>query len=86
MTLQRHSRRVGGDPAAQIAAKRRLRHARRTTTEADDTAVITFLSDLLVGDSSWTLGEVQRLVAFRDHTGTGDDAETELNETGTTGV
>jgi hypothetical protein len=85
MTLQRHSRRIGSEPsAAQVAAKRRLRRSRRTVTAADDAAVITFLSDVLVGDATWTLGEVQRLVAFRDQTGSGQNGEAEYEDQGTT--
>ena len=87
MTLQRHSRRVGSDPtAAQIAAKRRLRRARRTTTGADDAAVLTFLSDVLVGDSTWTLGEVQRLVTFREGIDLGPEDEEPFGNPGTTGT
>ena len=87
MTLQRHSRPVGSDPsAAQIAAKRRFRRARRTITGADDAAVLTFLSDVLVGDSSWTLGEVQRLVTFRDGIDLGPGDEEPFENAGTTGA
>jgi hypothetical protein len=31
-----------------------------------DGGVLSLLSDLLLGDSSWTMAEVQRLVAVRD--------------------
>jgi hypothetical protein len=85
MTLQRHSRRIGSEPsAAQLAAKRRLRRSRRTITAADDAAVITFLSDVLVGDATWTLGEVQRLVALRDQTGLSQEDEARFEDPGTT--
>jgi hypothetical protein len=35
-------------------------------TTAPEGAVISFLSEVLVGDNSWTMAEVQRLVVVRD--------------------
>jgi hypothetical protein len=35
-------------------------------TTSPEGAVLSFLSDVLVGDATWTMAEVQRLVVVRD--------------------
>jgi hypothetical protein len=46
------------------------RHApsahRRPVAGSADGAILSFLSEVLIGDSAWTLAEVQRLVAVRE--------------------
>jgi hypothetical protein len=56
---------------------------RRPQTSSADEAVLSLLSELLIGDSTWTIAEVQRLVVVRDLAELGrwrvtglDDAET----------
>jgi hypothetical protein len=39
---------------------------RRPRGEAAEGAVLSFLFELLIGESAWTMAEVQRLVAVRD--------------------
>ena len=39
---------------------------RRPETSSADGAVLSLLSEILIGDSAWTMAEVQRLVAVRD--------------------
>jgi hypothetical protein len=61
----------------RVAAGRRIRPVRaaRPPSRADrrrpqsssaDEAVLSLLSELLIGDSTWTIAEVQRLVVVRD--------------------
>ena len=60
---------------ASGAPRRRLPLAMSPPKRADngrprgrsaDGAVISFLSEVLIGDSIWTMAEVQRLIAVRD--------------------
>ena len=45
----------------------RSRHTRsRTEPSSADGAVLSLLSELLIGDNAWTMAEVKRLVAVRD--------------------
>ena len=39
---------------------------RSPATTSPEGAVLSFLSDVLVGDATWTMAEVQRLVVVRD--------------------
>jgi hypothetical protein len=39
---------------------------RRPPVGSADGAILSLLSEVLIGDSAWTLAEVQRLVAVRD--------------------
>jgi hypothetical protein len=55
---RRRSRRVPSPP-------KRAEYPRPEKASADG-AVLSLLSELLVGDSVWTMAEVQRLVSMRD--------------------
>lgn len=68
MAPYRQSRRVGSDQTiAPVAARRRTRRRDRSATETqDEAAVLSFLSQVLIGDSDWSLSEVRRIVALRD--------------------
>jgi hypothetical protein len=46
--------------------------------------VISFLSELLIGDSIWTMAEVQRLIAVRDIVELGRRPSAELDGHGPT--
>lgn len=39
---------------------------RRPGSASAEGAVLSLLSELLIGDSAWTMAEVQRLIAVRD--------------------
>ena len=39
---------------------------RRPVAGSGDGAILSFLSEVLIGDNAWTLAEVQRLVAVRE--------------------
>jgi hypothetical protein len=62
----------------------RADHRRPETTSADE-AVLSLLSELLLGDSSWTMDEVQRLVAVRDLAELGRWRAAGLDDAGTSG-
>ena len=69
MAPHRPTRRLGADPlSAHASAHRRVRRLDRPTvaTVEGDTGVLTFLSQVLIGDSEWSLAEVRRLVALRE--------------------
>jgi hypothetical protein len=70
MAPYRRSRRFGSDQTiAPVAARRRIRRRDRSATETQDEAVVlSFLSQVLMGDSDWSLSEVRRIVALRDRT------------------
>lgn len=50
--------------AAGSALARRAR--RRPASASGDGAVVALLSEILIGDSAWTIGEVQRLISMRE--------------------
>jgi len=71
MNRQRNHRTVGrASGAPRVRTARTAAPSARTDvpagTSAPEGAVISFLSEVLVGDSSWTMAEVQRLVVVRD--------------------
>jgi hypothetical protein len=71
MNRQRTHRTAGrASGAPRVRTARTAAPAARTDTPAGTTApegaVISFLSEVLVGDNSWTMAEVQRLVVVRD--------------------
>lgn len=70
MSTHRTTRRLGADPlSAHAAANRRVRRIdRQPTTDETDTGVVSFLSQVLIGDSDWSLAEVRQLVALRERT------------------
>ena len=41
-------------------------HDRGPESASTEAAVLSLLTELLIGDSAWTMAEVQRLVAVRD--------------------
>jgi hypothetical protein len=57
----------------------------RPGSTAADGAVISFLSDVLTGDSTWTMGEVQRVVVVRDLAKLGRWRASGLDDEETTG-
>ncbi len=68
MAPHRPTRRLGADPlSAHASAVRRVRRLdREPVTAQGDTGVLTFLSQVLIGDSEWSLAEVRQLVALRE--------------------
>jgi hypothetical protein len=58
---------------------------RRPETSSPDGAVLSLLSELLIGDSAWTMAEVQRLVAVRDLAELGRWRAAGLDDVGTSG-
>jgi hypothetical protein len=68
MAQCRQSRRFGSDRTiARVAASRRIRRRDRSATETqDDAVVLSFLAQVLIGDSEWSLSEVRQIVALRD--------------------
>jgi len=68
MAPHRQSRRSGSDKEiTRVAASRRIRRRDRSATETHDEAVaLSFLSEILIGDSEWTLSEVRQIVELRD--------------------
>ena len=55
----------------RVGPKRRARplareDGRRPRVASADGAILSLLSDVLIGDSAWTLAEVRRLVVVRD--------------------
>ena len=68
MAPHRPTRRLGADPlSAHASTVRRVRRLDRQPAVAQaDTGVLTFLSQVLVGDSEWSLAEVRQLVALRE--------------------
>ncbi len=68
MAPHRTTRRLGADPlSAHASANRRVRRLDRQP-DADhlDTGALTFLSQVLLGESEWSLAEVRRIVALRE--------------------
>jgi hypothetical protein len=72
MNRQRNTRssgRASGAPRRRpplaMSPPERADHGRPRGRSADG-AVISFLSEVLIGDSIWTLAEVQRLIDVRD--------------------
>ena len=53
-------------------------------TTAPEGAVLSFLSEVLAGDNTWTMAEVQRLVVVRDLADLGRWRVTGLDDEGTT--
>ena len=90
MNRQRNHRTVGRASGAP-----RVRPARTAApsagadipagSSAPEGAVISFLSEVLVGDSSWTMAEVQRLVVVRDLADLGRWRATGLDDETTAG-
>lgn len=88
MDRQRRSRssaRCSG--ASRIPPTRTARRPSRTEparpgSASAQGAVLSFLSELLIGDSVWTLAEVQRLVAVRDLAELGRWRAAELDDEG----
>ena len=68
MAPNRQSRRFGSDQTiARVAASRRIRRRYRSASETRDEAVVlSFLSQVLIGDNEWSLSEVRQIVALRD--------------------
>ena len=68
MATHRTTRRLGADPlSAHATATRRVRRLdRQPTSDETDTGVVSFLSQVLIGDSDWSLAEVRLLVALRE--------------------
>jgi hypothetical protein len=58
------ARRARQTRAAPSALARRAR--RRPASASADGAVIALLSEILIGDSAWTVDEVQRLISMRE--------------------
>jgi hypothetical protein len=48
------------------ATRPTIRIDRRRSGRPDEGAVLSLLSEILIGDTAWTLAEVQRLVTVRD--------------------
>ena len=44
---------------------------RRPASASADGAVLALLSEILIGDSAWTMAEVQRLISMREVAGLG---------------
>ena len=60
---RQHNRRLFG----KVSGARRYRSTRPTSLPLQvDRGVLSLLSEVLIGDSTWTMAEVQRLVAVRD--------------------
>jgi hypothetical protein len=68
MAPHRPTRRLGADPlSAHASANRRVRRLdREPVASQGDPGVLTFLSQVLIGDSEWSLAEVRQLVALRE--------------------
>jgi hypothetical protein len=68
MAPHRPTRRLGADPlSAHASANRRVRRIdRQPGAPTADQGVLAFLSQVLIGDSEWSLAEVRQLVALRD--------------------
>jgi hypothetical protein len=69
MAPHRPTRRLGADPlSAHASAHRRVRRLDRQPIVAapGDSGALTFLSQVLIGDSEWSLAEVRQLVALRE--------------------
>jgi hypothetical protein len=72
MNRQRNPRPSGRDsgaprirPTRATSAPTRAGH-RPTGSASAEGAVLVLLSELLIGDSAWTMAQVQRLVSMRD--------------------
>lgn len=72
MNRQRNRRPPGGVCRARRIRPRRDTSSltrpdrRRPPSASADGAVLALLSDVLTGDSAWTLAEVQRLISMRE--------------------
>jgi hypothetical protein len=64
-SFRRDSRAPRISPARASSPPKRSDHRRPAVTSAEG-AVLSLLSDVLIGDSEWTIAEVQRLIALRD--------------------
>lgn len=63
----RQSRKLGDDaPSTPATATHSLREDESATSAADDTYVLSFLNQVLVGESHWSLSEVRHLVGLRE--------------------
>ena len=64
---QRQSRKLGDDaPSTPATAKPSVRPDESVTSATDDTYVLSFLNQVLVGESHWSLSEVRHLVSLRE--------------------
>ena len=79
MVPGRHSALDRYDAGTAAIESRRLAQIREVDLSADpdEAAVLELLSDVLVGDNHWTVGEVRRLLDLRDVT------RADRHETGT---
>ena len=69
MAPHRPTRRLGADPlSAHASAHRRVRRLDRQppAVSQTDTGVVSFLTQVLIGDTAWSLAEVRQLVALRE--------------------
>ncbi|HEY8990290.1 MAG TPA: hypothetical protein VIM39_14790 [Candidatus Limnocylindrales bacterium] len=72
MNRQRKPRSLGrSSSASRIRASRATKSAtradqRRPGRTTGEGAILSLLSELLIGDSAWTMAEVRRLVVVRD--------------------
>jgi hypothetical protein len=63
------------DAGTAAIESRRLAGQSHLSADPDEAAVLNLFSDVLIGDSDWTVGEVRRLLDLRD-SGPSDPAGT----------